>query len=999
MTLPSPEEPSAVEGDPAPSGPGAVLAGRYVLGALLGSGGMGRVFAARDRKLQRDVAVKLLGAASPEKEALRRFEREALAASAVQHPNVVAVFDAGDEQGRPFLVTELLKGTTLRERLSAGALPVPEALRIARQVAEGLAAAHEKGFTHRDLKPENLFLTTDGWVKILDFGLVKLTQDLRPTQAGHDDHGSDDGATAVGRVMGTVGYMAPEQVRGKPVDPRADLFNLGLILYEMLSGVRAFRGGSPTETGYAILAKPPAPLPATVPRWLRELVLRCLEKDRELRPASARLLLLLLNAGKDNGRRFSLAGLVPPVGRRTRLALLALLLACAGAYAVSRWKPQRRPIATGAAPPSGTVAILPFSAHDAPRFAYLSEGAVDLLSRDLEGGDLRAVDSASALRAIGGDATADLDKVRGATAQLGAKYFVLGRVEERKGTLVLEAVLHTADGAPVSQAVAQGDPAQVLRLIRKLSDQLQLKPLSPEAFEARLDKLTLRTTRSPAALQAWLEGERLMRGYHFDKTMGAFQRAVAEDERFALAQYRLGVVSSPFEPGLAEDSLKRALTNSERLAPVERTLVAARIAMQQGRLSEAERLLVAATRDFPDEVEPWSQLGELYFHQNPQRGRPPQQAESAFQHVLVLDPLNLEALSHLIDLAEVAGEKALVSRLSDRLLAIADEPAIIYSYRLARSWARGDAAERGQVLQDLRDPLLASLALRAVFVHAAWQLDGFADAEAIAHLFSRLDSPGSAPSAEPFVLGAVHLLRGQPDAARVEWAKAAAADPAQRAAVLAVWVETLDFVPSTPAQLETARAALKRLDLSRSEHLRPATRYLEGALAVRAGQLAAADAAARDLETMPPLPGSSITRDLALGVRARALASRGDAAGALALLDKQELIAPSRYARYFLDLAEGWLRASVLTSLGRGREALPLYDALTFYDSIQPVYAPIAQLRRAQILDAAGDRKAAIDHYAHFVALWKDCEPSERPELERARVRLEQLRAQASASR
>src|SRR5450432_2219468 len=174
---------------------------------------MGHVYAARDRKLQRDVAIKLVGAATPDREALRRFSREALAAGSLQHPNVVAVFDAGEEHGRPYLVTELLRGGTLRQLLDLGPLPLARAQSIGRQVAAGLAAAHDKGFTHRDLKPENIFITDDGWLKILDFGLVKLTESLHvspPPEAA--------GSTGVGRTLGTIGYMAPEQVRGQPVD-------------------------------------------------------------------------------------------------------------------------------------------------------------------------------------------------------------------------------------------------------------------------------------------------------------------------------------------------------------------------------------------------------------------------------------------------------------------------------------------------------------------------------------------------------------------------------------------------------------------------------------------------------------------------------------------------------------------------------------------------------------------------------------------------------------
>jgi serine/threonine protein kinase len=226
---PLPSNPAAALITPVP-GPGSVLGDRYVLGALLDKGGMGYVYGARDRKLQREVAVKLMAEQSPDRDALRRFEREALATSSVQHPNVVAVFDAGEDAGRPYLVTELLRGSTLRARIREGPLEGPEAIRLARQIAAGLAAAHDKGFIHRDLKPENIFITGDGWVKILDFGLVKLNEALHAARL------PEGNPTAVGRTLGTIGYMAPEQVRGQPVASRADIFNFGLVLYEMLSG-------------------------------------------------------------------------------------------------------------------------------------------------------------------------------------------------------------------------------------------------------------------------------------------------------------------------------------------------------------------------------------------------------------------------------------------------------------------------------------------------------------------------------------------------------------------------------------------------------------------------------------------------------------------------------------------------------------------------------------------------------------------------------------------
>jgi TolB-like protein len=326
-------------------------------------------------------------------------------------------------------------------------------------------------------------------------------------------------------MMGTVGYMAPEQVRGRPIDSRADLFNFGAVLHEMLCGARAFRGGSPTETGYAILARQPDPLPSTVPRKLRELVRRCLEKDREQRPASAREVLAALDliGQKPGARKLTLR--LPRLHPKLPLFAGALLALCALVVAGLRLRSARVALPDGP-PPSGTVAVLPFSARDAPAFGYLAEGMVDLLARDLEGSELRAVDAASVLRAVGGDATAEVDKIRGASAQLGAKYFILGRVEQRRGQLVLEAVLHTAAGEPVSQAVAQGEPGEVLRLVRRLSDQLQLRPLPSKEFETRLAKLVRQTTSSPVALKEWLEGEQLLRRGHWDEVNVAFQRAV-----------------------------------------------------------------------------------------------------------------------------------------------------------------------------------------------------------------------------------------------------------------------------------------------------------------------------------------------------------------------------------------------------------------------------------------------------------------------------------------
>jgi len=256
--------------------------GPYEILAPLGAGGMGEVYRARDTKLDREVAIKVL----PEKlaqdaAALARFEREAKAVAALSHPNILGIYDLGRDDGVTYAAMELLRGETLRQRLEEGSLPQRKALEYGLQIAHGLAAAHEKGIVHRDLKPENIFVTAEGRLKILDFGLAKVG-----TAQAEETKSPTVAATEPGTVMGTVGYMSPEQVRGKPADPRSDIFSFGAVLYEMLSGDRAFRGESAAETMAAIAQKDPRELAESggrFPTAIERILRHCLEKRPEER--------------------------------------------------------------------------------------------------------------------------------------------------------------------------------------------------------------------------------------------------------------------------------------------------------------------------------------------------------------------------------------------------------------------------------------------------------------------------------------------------------------------------------------------------------------------------------------------------------------------------------------------------------------------------------------------------------------------------------------------
>ncbi len=262
--------------------------GPYEISVSIGAGGMGEVYKARDARLKRDVAIKVLPESfAADADRLRRFQLEAQSAGALNHPNILVVYDIGSEDHSPYLVSELLEGETLRDRLRQGKLPAAKAIDYARQIASGLAAAHSKGITHRDIKPENLFITKDNRVKILDFGLAKVSIAEKPA----DDSPTETRGTDPGAVMGTASYMSPEQVRAQPVDYRSDIFSLGCVLFEMLSGKRAFQRDTSVETMNAILKEDPPDLTAldsTLPPVLDRIVRHCLEKNPDDRFQSTR---------------------------------------------------------------------------------------------------------------------------------------------------------------------------------------------------------------------------------------------------------------------------------------------------------------------------------------------------------------------------------------------------------------------------------------------------------------------------------------------------------------------------------------------------------------------------------------------------------------------------------------------------------------------------------------------------------------------------------------
>jgi eukaryotic-like serine/threonine-protein kinase len=389
----------------------ATRLGPYELIAILGVGGMGEVYRARDTRLGREVAIKVLPEAmSLDMDRLRRFEQEARAAGMLNHPNILAIYDVGSQNGLPYLVSELLHGETLRQRQKGAALPARKAIDYALQMARGLAAAHQRGLVHRDLKPDNLFLTNDGLLKILDFGLAKLMEPADPSEKTSAPTVAV--ATDPGIVMGTLGYMSPEQVRGQPTDHRTDIFTFGALLYEMLTGRRAFAGDSTADVMSAILKEEPPEIPAAkISPGLDRVVRHCLEKRPEDRFESVRDLAFALEAlSGTSGTTGALPLPAAPVKKRWLWPLLgALNLGALAALAFFTWQPAqslppsritrlsfRRGGVTGARFSPDSRTILYSGRFDGERHAVYSTHVPSPESRsyDFPNADLRAISPA-----------------------------------------------------------------------------------------------------------------------------------------------------------------------------------------------------------------------------------------------------------------------------------------------------------------------------------------------------------------------------------------------------------------------------------------------------------------------------------------------------------------------------------------------------------------------------------------------------------------------------
>jgi serine/threonine-protein kinase len=513
--------------------------GPYEIVAPLGVGGMGEVYRARDARLGREVAVKVLPeSVASDTERLRRFEQEARSASALNHPNIVTIHDVGQTDGRSWIAMELVDGASLRQLLAAGALPIKRALAIGTQIAEGLARAHASGIVHRDLKPENVMVTNDGLVKILDFGLAKPAQPPAPDAS---QVATATQQTEAGIVLGTVGYMSPEQATGRPVDHRSDQFALGAILYEAATGRRAFHGVSAVETLSKILKEEPEPLEKAqpgIPDSLVWIVDRCLAKEPDERYQSTRDLARDLAGARDrtSGARPASTPLPGRAGKGRRFAIAALVIAAAllaGAFVLWRARTQADEVRS--------LAVLPLKplSTDAMDEA-LGLGISDTIIRGLSHADAITVRPLSAVRKY---SKADVDAIA-AAKELKTDAVLEGSVQRAGGKLRVSVnLLRAGDGRSIWTESFDVPESEVFQVEDSVSNAVVTRlRLAPE----QRDRMNKHFTQNTEAYEQFVIGSSEFGkcgpgwgGEHLDESIRRFERAIALDPSYALAHASL----------------------------------------------------------------------------------------------------------------------------------------------------------------------------------------------------------------------------------------------------------------------------------------------------------------------------------------------------------------------------------------------------------------------------------------------------------------------------
>jgi tetratricopeptide (TPR) repeat protein len=978
--------------------------GHYRVVEMIGEGGMGEVYRAHDNRLDRDVAVKVLPEEVAEKpDRLARFEREARAVAKLSHPNILDVYELGEHEGRPFMSTELLEGETLRDRLGGASLGWRRATEIGAAIADGLGAAHEAGICHRDLKPSNVFITADGRVKVLDFGLARyedagVGKDVThaPTITRHTDPGT---------VLGTVGYMSPEQVRGETVDQRSDIFSLGCVLYEMVSGQRAFSGDSAVETMNAILKEEPSEVLSSgveLPPELAGTIRRCLEKRPQSRFQSASDLAYNLRT-ISSASVPTATGLATRVRGRTRTALwLAASAVAAAAVVIVLYfgRGGEEPIGIGS---SGrpAVAVMPFDCTAASEnLRWLRQGVPDMLVTGLA--QTRGLDVVSSERLLeilnrlapeSAEAIAP-GQVLEVARRAGAGAVVVGSVIGAGPELRIDVrVQDPDDGRLLFAHGVRGD--EVFVLVDKITKQIRADlGVTTAASDRGIAELT---SESLEAYRLYVEGRNASRNGRFADARELYRQAVEIDPSFTMAYFELSISPYTYDPALRDEFRRKTLEGLDRLSERERLMVGSNAASWEGDDERALKLQEELVTLYPDQADAYRRLSFLYRTVLGDTEKAMQALERGVRAVPTYGPLRNyfayqllyagrfnEGIRQLEEYAQMApgepnphdsmGEAYLMfGRPEDAIAKYTDAVKLddtFFNSYFGRAWAHAvlghydNALAEVEAVEDVADgdevALYNALGFRGLLLA---QVGRYREAELAVDEIHRLAERfgvATAHSVAWLLSSTIALDRGDHFAA-IESATRVL-ETLDRDRGLDLYAHILAGVGEA-FSLRLAAAAEHENDAAKLFDPQSAAETwayhsLEGEIALASGDLARAEKAfASGLPTGRMESGRKgghffdhtlPSRDW----RARIQTARGDAAGAIA--EYRRLLTPSADQKFV------------------------------------GVLEPRLVLELARLLDQEGDHEAARQEYRRFLDLWKNADP-DLPELAEAGTRLAQL--------
>ena len=712
--------PELVTNDKAGALIGKVI-GHYRIESLIGVGGMGEVYLARDERLGRKAALKLLpGNLTTDEMQLSRFKNEARSASALNHPNILTVYEIGAEGNRQFIATEFIEGVTLRASLAHGRMKPHAALEIAVQVASALAAAHEAGVVHRDIKPENIMLRPDGYVKVLDFGIAKLTEQRLES----DDHAGETTAalqTRPGLVLGTAHYMSPEQARGQKVDARSDIWSLGVVLYEMVGGNPPFRGETPSDCIAAILTKDPPPLSGVlpdVPLKLESILQKALRKKSDERYQTIKEMLTdlrslkgKLEAESSSARTKALAEtIISKIKRHKRGALLtltaALMAAAAVAYSFFFLTP---------APSSNekSIAVLPFeNLSEDKSNAYFADGIQDeILTRLSKIADLKVISRTSTQRYKNTS-----EKLSQIANQLGVANLLEGSVQKTNDQVrVTVQLIRAANDSHLWAETFDRRLTDIFsvesEVAKAIADQLRAKLTGQEE-----ELIAAKPTDNPEAYDAYLrglafEGRNIAANYSrdlADKAIGFYERAVQLDPNFAIAWARLSRVDALLyfnrddtATAARGDAAKRALESAQKLEPNSpETLLA--LGYYQWRVlrdyGSARTTFSRVSKMLPGSSEVPEALGAIARREGHW-----DQSIAYFEQALALDPRNVQALNDAAWTYAMLRQFPAALKLYDRVLDITPNDPDAMALKAGIYQAKGNLPEAARLLSGINE--------------------------------------------------------------------------------------------------------------------------------------------------------------------------------------------------------------------------------------------------------------------------------------------------------